>query len=51
MVKQLYEWFILEREDKEKTKNISSDLLKNFGEQKTGKGDIRRNDTQSVPAD
>lgn len=52
MVKQLYEWFVLEAEGiRKKQKNISSDLLKSFGEQKTEREDIRRNDTQSVPAD
>ena len=52
MVKQLYEWFVLEAGGiRKKQKNISSDLLKSFGEQKTEREDIRRNDTQSVPAD
>lgn len=41
MVKQLYEWFYLKRNEiRKKQKKISSDLLESFGWQITGPEDI-----------
>lgn len=48
MIKQLYEWFYLKKNEiKKKQKNISSDLLASFARQ-LAKEDIFLSDTQSV---
>jgi hypothetical protein len=48
MIKQLYEWFYLKKNEiKKKQKNISSELLSSFGRQLT-REDISLSDTQSV---
>lgn len=50
MVKQLYEWFFLKKEEiKKKQKNISSELLESFGRQLTEREDINWADTHSAP--
>lgn len=49
MVKQLYEWFFLKKNEiKKKQKNISSDLLASFGRQLT-REDILRNTEEGKP--
>lgn len=50
MVKQLYEWFYLQKNEIEKRqKNISSELLASFGRQLTAE-DISQSDMQSIPS-
>ncbi|OIZ62590.1 hypothetical protein BLA28_19485 [Eisenbergiella tayi] len=48
MIKQLYEWFYLKRNEiKKSQKNISSELLASFGQQLT-REDISQNDMHSI---
>lgn len=51
MIKQLYEWFFLKKNEIKKTqKNISSELLAGFGRQLTETEDIVFGDTHCAPA-